>query len=206
MNAALLELATSTPGFTEPPELNELHDLLLKVKGVPGDLLEIGVYCGRSLVIMAAAAEFFGCVAYGVDPFPANPSEVDRLYPHGIEAEAREGITRARALKVNPYDATCDVLHRGGLVAYLTRGTSADWERNQPTTQLRAAFIDGDHAYPAVLADMEIASARLTPGGLLILDDSDFPGVARAIGEWVNNHGWEIVHRGRLLALKRGAA
>lgn len=201
MNPTVLEHAMSTPGLTERPHLEELDFLLGQVADATGDLLEVGVFCGRSLVVMAARAAEFGCRAHGVDPFPA-AADVESVYRHGIDAEAREGIARAQALRVDQYDATCDVLGRAGLQASLTRGTVRDWQRDNELTVLRAAFIDGDHVYMAVQHDLRVACAHLVPGGMLIVDDYDFPGVRRAVHELFSFTPLEIVHRNRLLALR----
>lgn len=50
-------------------------------------------------------------------------------------------------------------------------------------------YIDGDHSYEAVRADIAAYSTRIAPGGFLAGHDyhDGFPGVVRAVDEWRGN-------------------
>jgi predicted O-methyltransferase YrrM len=50
-------------------------------------------------------------------------------------------------------------------------------------------FIDADHEYRAVLDDMHLYYQLLTPGGVLFGDDLTWPGVARAVPEFLHIYG-----------------
>jgi len=74
------------------------------------------------------------------------------------------------------------------------------------------AFIDGNHDYAHVSADMRNTDARLLPGGLMLLDDSacltGSAGVRRAAAEWVSTRTstYEIVAREPNVLLRKRAA
>ena len=46
-------------------------------------------------------------------------------------------------------------------------------------------FIDGDHSYQPVAADLDLYVSKIRPGGLIICDDSNEPGVAQAVSEFL---------------------
>lgn len=198
----LLRAALDTPGLTDAGHLIELADLLELVRDVSGDLLEVGVFCGRSLLVVAAAAQDFGCGAHGVDPFPASAAEVAALYPHGVERAAEEGVARALRLQQDPYALTAEALQKAGLQAHLTRGTVRDWQRENELTVLRGAFVDGDHSYEGALLDLRTVCSHLVPGGLVVVDDYEFPGVERAVAQMSRETELIEVHRRQLLALR----
>lgn len=53
-------------------------------------------------------------------------------------------------------------------------------------------FVDGDHSYQGVKADIEHIEHRVKFGGILAFDDYFLePGVARAVSEWQNPINWE---------------
>jgi len=56
-----------------------------------------------------------------------------------------------------------------------------------PDLPLDVLFIDGDHSYGSVSADLEAWAKKVRPGGLVLLHDADcpaFPGVRQAIEEF----------------------
>src|SRR6185437_7495881 len=63
------------------------------------------------------------------------------------------------------------LLRAHGLARFVTL-VNAPSERTAPAEQFDLAFIDGDHSYPAVRADVEkYADGALRPGGYLVLHD-----------------------------------
>ncbi len=193
----------ATPGFTTEGQLRALYAVLAVNQGdVPGALLEVGVYCGRSFLAVAAAAKVLGCTAYGLDPFPQG-QDWENMYPHGVEEVARVGVAQAQEC-IDPRGRALAALGRANLPGTLITGTtegSALWNIGP----LRGVFIDGDHAYEAVCLDLLRVEPYLSPGALVILDDFQFPGVARATTDLLTpQRGYErwaseelfIVHKG----------
>ena len=54
-----------------------------------------------------------------------------------------------------------------------------------------AAFVDGSHAFHNVFVDLFYLRELVRPGGLIILDDCDWPSVATAAHYFETNAGWQ---------------
>jgi predicted O-methyltransferase YrrM len=54
-----------------------------------------------------------------------------------------------------------------------------------------AAFVDGSHIFHNVFVDLFYLRELVRPGGLVILDDCDYPSVATAVRYFEVNTGWE---------------
>jgi len=53
------------------------------------------------------------------------------------------------------------------------------WLRKTPR-RFRLILIDGGHSYSEAYADITGAIPLLSPGGVMVIDDRDFPGVRQA--------------------------
>jgi predicted O-methyltransferase YrrM len=53
-----------------------------------------------------------------------------------------------------------------------------------------AAFVDGSHIFHNVFVDLFYLRELVRPGGLVILDDCNYPSVATAVGYFEANTGW----------------
>jgi hypothetical protein len=53
-----------------------------------------------------------------------------------------------------------------------------------------AAFVDGSHIFHNVFVDLAFLRELVRPGGLVILDDCDWPSVATAVRYFEVNTGW----------------
>jgi hypothetical protein len=60
-----------------------------------------------------------------------------------------------------------------------------------------AAFVDGSHVFHNVFVDLFFLWELVRPGGLVILDDCQWPSVATAVRYFELNTGWrpEPIHR-----------
>jgi Methyltransferase domain len=83
------------------------------------------------------------------------------------------------------------IVHRASSLDAASQLEPLDW-----------AYIDGDHTYEAVLADLEAFYALLRPGGVLAGDDYGVVGwwgdaVIRAVDEFAGRHGCrlQVVHQ-----------
>lgn len=55
------------------------------------------------------------------------------------------------------------------------------------------AFIDGDHSYQAAFFDLCQTGARIRPGGVIVLDNSEIWGVAYAVADFLErNPAWRL--------------
>jgi predicted O-methyltransferase YrrM len=63
-----------------------------------------------------------------------------------------------------------------------------------------AAFVDGSHRFHEVFVDLYFLRKLVRPGGLIILDDTEWPSVAAALRYYELNLGWQPLHiPGRLV-------
>jgi predicted O-methyltransferase YrrM len=82
-----------------------------------------------------------------------------------------------------PHQRTLEIFRRGtrscGLESWIDVrvGDSPSVSSVWPGEPLDAAFIDGDHSFQGALRDFECWAPKLTPGGLMLIDDIDDPGV-----------------------------
>ncbi|WP_069811671.1 class I SAM-dependent methyltransferase [Streptomyces sp. TP-A0874] len=132
--------------------------------GLP--LLEVGTYCGRSTVLLAAAARDAGTVAVTVDH-------------HRGSEEQQPGWEYHDPSLVDPATGRMDTLptfrrtlHAAGLedhvIAVVGRSprVAAHW-----STQLALVFVDGGHTDEHAAADYEGWAPHLAPGGFLVIHD-----------------------------------
>jgi predicted O-methyltransferase YrrM len=64
-----------------------------------------------------------------------------------------------------------------------------------------AAFVDGSHRFHEVFVDLYFLRKLIRPGGLVILDDAEWPSVAAALRYFDRNLGWQpVTIAGRLTA------
>ena len=53
-----------------------------------------------------------------------------------------------------------------------------------------AAFVDGGHVFHNVFVDLYFLRDLVQPGGLILLDDCQWPSVGTAVNYYVVNAGW----------------
>lgn len=177
------------PGWLLPYEGESLVELARGRR-----VLEIGSYCGKSTICLARSAE---CVT-AIDPFDgrATPDPIG-TFKTFTESLERYGV----AGKVYPFI-----------------GTTAEAREAHTSEQGKydLAFIDGDHEYDAVLADIAFASEMLAPDGLLVFHDYRRcfgehdggwdEGVTRAVNELLAGGGELISNHATLAVVKPPAA
>lgn len=126
----------------------------------PRGFLEIGVYRGQTLSLVALLAREHGtaCEVCGISPFSCASDSVSR-YVEGVDYYA-DTLTNFNAFSLPPPE--------------LLRAYSTD-----PTAQARIRsrawdiiYIDGNHDYEVAKADWVLSAANVRPGGLIVLDDS----------------------------------
>ncbi|MCV7128731.1 class I SAM-dependent methyltransferase [Mycolicibacterium vanbaalenii] len=163
--AALFELAERITGFMPADEGRALYDTALEYLG-DGVGVEIGTYCGKSTVMLGAAAQQTGGLLYTVD------------HHHGSE-EHQAGWEYHDASMVDPVTGLFDTLptlrhalDSAGLddhvVAVVGRSpvVARGWR-----TPLRLLFIDGGHTEEAANRDFDGWARWVDVGGVLVIHD-----------------------------------
>jgi predicted O-methyltransferase YrrM len=54
------------------------------------------------------------------------------------------------------------------------------------------AFVDGNHRFDGVVVDLVYLHRLVRPGGIVMLDDYQLPGIARAASFFLTNLGWTL--------------
>lgn len=218
----VLECAATTPLVTEIEHLvadvhgwspiDELYTLSLLAYAtahLPGDLVEVGSWLGRSAVVLAAAARETHGVVHCIDPFPERNDwrqNADGSYSFEVEiAGRRQGgyqeqtvwsapfeqqIAPVYAERASVFELFLENIRTRGLeeVVQAHRGTTLTFvEQAPPWFQCRLVFLDGDHGCQAMRHDIARLAPLLVPGGWICFDDafSSYEGVDRAIRELV---------------------
>jgi predicted O-methyltransferase YrrM len=165
MDARLRLAAEAAPGFMPADEGLALYDAACRAAPL-GPLLEIGTYCGKSTIYLAAAARRFGQRVITVD------------HHHGSE-EHQPGWEYHDPDLVDPVTGRTDtlptfrrVMHAAGLeedvLAVVGRSAvvAALW-----STPVGLVFIDGSHTEQAATQDYLGWAPRVLPGGILVIHD-----------------------------------
>lgn len=135
-------------------------------------VIEIGLAYGSSALAVAEALVSLGrndAVHLIIDAFQ------DHFHDSGWQAIVDSGLTDICSLE---RDRSQLVLPR-----FAADGVVAD-----------AAFVDGSHIFHNVFVDLYFLRELVRPGGLIVLDDCDWPSVATAVRYFEVNTGWQA-HR-----------
>ena len=165
MDPELLKAAEAATGFMPAPEGLALHDAAARY-AARGPVLEVGTYCGKSTIYLAAAARAAGQPVITVD------------HHHGSE-ENQPGWEYHDASLVDPATGRLDTLPHfratlaglgldGDVIAIV--GRSADVARLW-RAPLGMLFIDGGHTEAAAQTDYEGWAPHVARGGALAIHD-----------------------------------
>ncbi|MDJ0347009.1 class I SAM-dependent methyltransferase [Streptomyces sp. H10-C2] len=155
-------------GFMPLDEGLALHaaatDAATRLKGLP--LLEVGTYCGRSTILLAAAARAAGTVAVTVDHHRGSEEQQP-----GWEYHDRDLVDPEVGL-MDTLPTFRRTLHAAGLeddviaIAGRSPKVAAAWGK-----PLGLVFIDGGHTDEHATADYEGWAPHVAPEGLLVVHD-----------------------------------
>ncbi|OBJ42321.1 hypothetical protein A5630_21080 [Mycolicibacterium mucogenicum] len=163
--AHLFDLADSVAGFMPADEGRALYDAAVRYLGA-GTGVEIGTYCGKSTIMLGAAALQTGGVIYTID------------HHHGSE-EHQAGWEYHDSSMVDAVTGLFDTLPRlrhtldaAGLDEHVVAvvGKSAVVSRSW-RTPLRFLFIDGGHTEEAAQRDFDGWARWVEVGGALVIHD-----------------------------------
>jgi predicted O-methyltransferase YrrM len=166
-------------GWLRVEEARTLYDL---ARGLPDRpvVVEIGSWQGKSSLVLGSALRHKRAAElHCIDPFNADGDDASR--DNYSERATRLGGTLLDRFRANM--AAADLLQ----IVRPRPGYSHDLV-GEFRAPLDMVFIDGDHAYEAVLRDYRDWSPLLRPGGVLAFHDvgrSATPGPARVIDEFV---------------------
>lgn len=187
----LMNAAATIPGMIS--HRRGMYYYWLAYAGVPGDIIELGCWQGRSTAFLAQACKDSGNgIVHVVDTFRGNPgNEAVYQVSDDLQASFESNMTRlglSDHTRVYP-------------------GPSQDRaaEVTAQAPDARMLVIDAEHTYDAVRAELELYAGALAIGGILAFDDysKDFPGVAQAVNEHIETtkrYATPMQDRGLLVA------
>jgi predicted O-methyltransferase YrrM len=139
-----------------------LGSLVKSVDHVPGRIVEIGAWEGRSTIAMANATTR---IVHSVDTWKGSPSDVS----HEL-ADERDVFQR--------YMANIKAATKGNVVPH-----RMDWRDYRDTDDSTVAllFIDAEHTYDEVYDNIQAFLPIMAPGGIMCGDDATHPPVWSAV-------------------------
>ena len=161
----LFELAGRITGFMPADEGRALHEAALRYLD-HGVAVEIGTYCGKSTVLLGAAALSTGSVLYTIDHHHGSEEHQPGWEYHdaSLVDEVTGRFDTLPSLRRTLDDAGLDdnVVAVVGKSAVVARG----WR-----TPLQLLFIDGGHSEAAAHQDFDGWAPWVTFGGALVIHD-----------------------------------
>lgn len=143
----------------------DLAALVVMVADVPGLIVEIGAWEGRSTVAMANAAA--PRLVHSVDTWLGSAGEVSSLLA------ARRDVFAQWCMNIAELTAGNVRYHKMDWRRYLT-------ELSEPVALV---FIDAEHSYDAVAGAIAAVRQWMSDGGIVCGDDIHYPPVQSAVRE-----------------------
>ena len=158
--------------------------------GVPGDLVETGVWRGGASIFMRAILAAYGQTARTVwvaDSFRGVPP------PNPLQYSADEGIDlhKYRELAVGIAEVKANFARYRLLDAQVKflEGWFKDTLPNAPIQQIAVLRLDGD-LYESTMDALKALYPRVSPGGFVVIDDyGDLKACAEAVSTYRRMHG-----------------
>jgi MMP 1-O-methyltransferase len=165
MDAELMRAAQAATGFMPEPEGLALFDAAASYSR-RGPVLEIGSYCGKSTIYLAAAASAAGQPVVTVDHHRGSEEHQPGWEYHDPE------LVDAGTGRLDTLPRLRATLAAAGLEDHVVVvvGRSADVARLW-RTPLGMLFIDGGHTEQAAVTDYLGWAPWVTPGGVLAIHD-----------------------------------
>ena len=219
--ARVERIIKTVPGWTPADQLLALHVLAVTTSPLGGDIMEIGSWCGRSTAVLGHAVTTAGVGhVWAIDLFPRGidwRTNADGSHSFIVDIAGKSiGGYENQTVWDEPFqrdiapvyarysgilDALVSTIKAENLCEVVTpfRGTSAMFAAQTcRNLKIRLAFLDGDHSYDALCADITVAERFLLPGGWIAFDDafSVYDGVDAAIRDRVlSSREYECAHQ-----------
>lgn len=191
---ALASLASSIPGMISHGS-GQLLYALCYLQSVPGDVVEVGSWQGRSTSYLARAVQnsrngrFFA-----VDHFKGNQGKEGQYAVNKGDLSDLEGNFRDNMKRLG-LDGSVNLLNMPNVEA----------EQHLRGSTIRFLFIDGDHTRDGVQKDISLFFCKLVPGSIVVFDDFSpgFPGLVEAVDELLGRHRFTrlMTYRDTLVAI-----
>lgn len=164
--------------------------------------IEIGVLRGDLSKALLVGIPHLEHIA--IDPFIGGYDEKDSMSIRLKQTNASLDWANALLYTMSEFGCRFKLLH----------GFSADMVRHFSVGTIDCVYIDGDHTYSGVAADIKMWGPIVRPGGMIVFDDygdgpaASFPGVVQAVDEFVAANKLQLmklargVKRSRVMVMK----
>jgi O-methyltransferase len=165
--------------------LDNVHNCVARVvaDGVPGDLIETGVWRGGVVIFMRALLDAYGDenrVVYVADSFEGRPAP-DAAYP--ADADSQLHVSKSLAIS---RDEVAKNFERYGLLDDRVRFLEGWFKDTLPSLQDRiwsVIRLDGD-MYESTMDGLRNLYPQLSVGGFLIVDDYGYEPCRQAVVDY----------------------
>jgi SAM-dependent methyltransferase len=178
--------------FSHPTRINKMlahYELYKSILGLPGHVVELGVYKGASLIRLATfrnalendfSRQIIGFDAFGEFPRENLDSENDLHFIRGFEEAGGNGLSVEELSGILRRKSFQNVaLVKGNVFA-----TLPEYLQAHPETRIALLHLDMDVKEPTVFA-LEQLYERVVPGGLIVFDDyNSVAGETEAVDEF----------------------
>lgn len=162
--------------------LRELEKVL-KVN-TAGDVVEFGCYIGTTSVPLGKRLADTDRKLYVYDSFEGLPEKSSKdEAPTGMQFKKGELLATKKQLIKNFKQA-------GVPLPMIIKGWFSNVTPEQIPPEIAFAYLDGDY-YHSVLDPLKLIWDRLSPGGVVVVDDYQneaLPGASKAVDEWLATH------------------
>ncbi len=185
--STLPESIFALEGWCTREKAQKLYDVVISVK--PESIVELGVFAGRSFIPMALAlkANGKGCIT-GIDPWAVSSSienydsqDQNHLWWNGLD---HEKIYNCFKSSIKDYDISTISTH--------IRATSKECVDTFTSDSIDIMHQDGNHSETVSCDEIEIYASKIRPGGLWIMDDTDWESTRKA-QRLILEHGFTMV-------------
>ena len=172
----------------------QMAEIIIGLENVPGDVLEIGTFRGKTSILFARVLEAIGSEkeVVTVDPYIQKFPESDITRQRGMvnttgnemKKEYDRFLSNLEKLDVKKHKK--HYLMKSQEAAELLEGTLFSF-----------IFIDGDHSEEGVLTDFACCAPLLSPNGIIAFDDvrnASFPGVGNAVNQLIEKKKIRVDH------------
>ena len=171
--------------------LDNLHRCVADVldRGVPGDLLEAGVWRGGASIFMRGALKAYGAhdrVVWVADSFQGLPKPDVSSYP--LDAGDRNWEISELAIPLEEVEGNFRRYRLLDAQVRFLPGWFADTLPAAPIERLAILRLDGD-MYGSTMETLSSMYPKLSPGGYVIIDDFALPTCAAAVRDFRERHG-----------------
>lgn len=164
-----LTRTVSSPTALSDEEARRIYEACAEVKY--GLVVEVGCQLGRSSSLIAQMAHDLLFKSIHIDPYTEQPDYMRQWHEMMWKIGGRDH---------NPYAHLC-----------MRTDEAEEW---LIVHRFDVAYIDGDHEYPGVMADLGILCPLMKRGGLLLMHDysrDSLPGPLKAATEYLKPDEWK---------------